>query len=148
MQSSFMALEWGLQGESGGGEVGPKLLWFLAEWGGSWWEGGVSKWPMNTGGIHFSESVVQTQGRGKSRATGGLSPLLTISSSSQGLDFLPDVFLSNRLQWKEGHWGPQYPEHHKTGRVSPKENAHIHHRGRSGEEYGQGNDSWKQVHLA
>lgn len=50
----------------------------------------------------------------------GLSSLLKISSSSQGLRFAL-AFLSNRIKWQGGTLRPTAPRAPKAGKLSPKE---------------------------
>ena len=104
-----------------------KLMWLLAEGGGRWWEG-RGPW------LRFKDfSSLSLWSRpqcirprwwwgGVGVLRGGLSALLKISTSSQGLSFahvcLTGVCLGSRLQRQEG-LRPTAPRAPEAGKVSP-----------------------------
>ena len=77
-----------------------------------------------------SECVVQTQGI----STRGGAEVEPQEASVHFWRFFPGhntlifslmCLLARGFSGKEGHCDPQHPEHHKTGKVSPKDNASI-----------------------
>lgn len=65
-----------------------------------------------------------TAAEGRGRATGGLSPLLKMSNSLQGLDFCPDGFSATGRSGREGQGGPQHPEQQETEHLTEAERPH------------------------
>ena len=117
MHSCFIASE----------QAVPKPMWLLAEGGGRWWEGGGPWLRLKD----FASLSLWSRPQcirprwwwgGVGVLRGGLSALLKISASSQGLSFahvcLTGVCLGSRLQ-RQDRLRPTAPRAPEAGKVSP-----------------------------